>query len=366
MAEAYDEVTSRSNSLMNTCENLLEQQHSLQNLVMTIKHSLEPLNNVEDFAHILGIPTDAYGSRTQIKQTSSSVHHATPASDPRSADFQKTMNHITTAMKFIKDHPDLKDAELYKKWLKMLQHRAHAITTRNMMELLHSTEHSCQSVMHQQSLGDINSLVSSPLESLPLYQKFRALGFRMRQLTALLPNRYDDITIDDEGQFDTNNDSSSFQDPIVQVRQSYITLRTQLLSSFLAMVNKAVTPSSSEQRQATPNPNPNPPGTLSTHMRQLFSYLLRIAHLEQQLFFSLFKPSDLDPTTTTAENASSDSVAIMEYSVEVEGILDSLCSQGVSFLRPMIIREMSVDELCKVISALAEGTVNYVFQSISL
>ena len=351
MATAHDEVTSRSNLLMSTCEDLLEQQHSLEHLVMTIKQALVPLNNVEDFAHILGIPTDAYGSRTQMKAASSSVHHATPASDPRSSDFQKTMNHITTAMKFLKDHPDLKDAELYKKWLKMLQHRAHAITTRNMMELLHSTEHTCQTLMHQQSTGDMSSLLSTPLESLPLYQKFRALGFRMRQLTALLPNRYDDITIDDEGRFDTNSDSSSHQDPVVEVRQSYITLRTQLLSSFLALAHRAIAPPLSEHRPS------NAPGALGHQMRQLFSHLLRIAHLEQQLFFSLFKQSDLE--STIAENSSSESAIIMEYSVEVEGILDSLCSQGISFLRPMIIREISVDELCKVISALAEGTLNY-------
>ena len=346
MATAYDEVTSRSNTLMSNCENLLEQQHSLQNLVTTIQQSLVPLNNVEDFAHILGIPTDAYGNRTQSKLPTSGVHHATPSSDPRSSEFQKTMNHITIAMKFIRDTPDLKDAELYKKWLKMLQHRAHSITTRNMLELLHSTEHTCQALMNQQHLGDVNSLLNTPLESLPLYQKFRALGFRMRQLTALLPNRHDDITIDDEGRFDTSSDSSSFQDPVVEVRQSYISLRTQLLSSFLGLVNKSVTPSQSERQ-------PNAPGALGKQMRQLFSYLLRIAHLEQQLFFSLFRQSEV--SETNAETTPSDAITVMEYSVEVEGILDALCSQSISFLRPMIIREMSVDELCKVIATLAEG-----------
>ena len=345
MALAHDEVTSRSNTLVSNCESLLEHQHSLHSLVGTIQNTLVPINNVEEFAHILGIPTDAYGNRTQNKLHSAGIHQATPSSDPRSSEFQRTINHITTAMKFLKDHPDLKDADLYKKWLRMLQRRAHSITTRNMLDLLNSAENTSQSLLNNQTSAD-SSLLNAPLESLPIYQKFRALGFRMRQLSALLPNRFDAITIDEGGHFDSNSQSSSHQDPVVEVRQSYVSIRSQLLTSFLTLVNRAVTPTSPERTT-------NAPGGLGNQMRQIFSYLLRIAHLEQQLFFALFRQTDPE----TSELSHSDVHTSMEYSVEVESILDLLCGVGISFLRPVIIREMSVDELCRVISALAEGSM---------
>lgn len=120
MTNAYGEVTARSNNLMSNCETLLEEQHSLQDLVYAINEALTPFNNVEDFAHVLGIPVDAYGHKSTRHKTtvSSATRTATASSDPRSSEFLKTMNHITACMKFIQARPDIKDAALYKKWLR--------------------------------------------------------------------------------------------------------------------------------------------------------------------------------------------------------------------------------------------------------
>jgi hypothetical protein len=43
---------------MSNCEDLLEQQSTLQQTVAVLKSTLEPFNDVEEVAQILGIPFD--------------------------------------------------------------------------------------------------------------------------------------------------------------------------------------------------------------------------------------------------------------------------------------------------------------------
>lgn len=104
--------------------------------------SLAPFDLVEDFAPVLGIPVDAYGARIHASRSSSltsskPAHVVTLAqADPRSTDFLKTINYISLAMRAVRANPGMRDAALHRRWLAQLQHRALAITTRNMLELL--------------------------------------------------------------------------------------------------------------------------------------------------------------------------------------------------------------------------------------
>ena len=61
VARSHDEVTGRSNSLMQNCESLLDQQHALHSTVEVLKTTLAPFTDVEEASVQLGIPIDARG-----------------------------------------------------------------------------------------------------------------------------------------------------------------------------------------------------------------------------------------------------------------------------------------------------------------
>lgn len=84
---AHSDVTGRTNILMLNCETLLEQQHTLQNVVDQLQDIITPFNDVEEVAGQLGIPVDATGrayathsgsSKTMTSLSSGKLSLSTP------------------------------------------------------------------------------------------------------------------------------------------------------------------------------------------------------------------------------------------------------------------------------------------------
>ena len=147
--------------------------------------------------------------------------------DPRSQEFRMLLGRLSKAMKFLQSRPDFLDSERYIHWLYQLQHRASSLVARSMRELMESASKMCQdqymkeSTMKAKREGKsihkmliilrIPSLSHSsifvivfyikhfiwhaemPLESSPVYQKFRGLSFRMKELAALLREQIKEV-----------------------------------------------------------------------------------------------------------------------------------------------------------------------------
>ena len=109
---------------------------------------------------------------------------------------------LSTALKSLKGVNFL-DSERYHRWLVQLQCRAASLVARAMRELLESATTSCIVPVVKRGMGTGrgdgpagrdqnrnqnggNQGLETPLESTPIYAKFRGLGFRMRELSALL------------------------------------------------------------------------------------------------------------------------------------------------------------------------------------
>ena len=92
--------------------------------------------------------------------------------------------------------------------------------------------------------------------------------------------------------------------------------------------------------------------SLCANIRRAYSTLIRITQLEQQLFESLFRINK-----TTINNSINESINTnisIDESTEVLSIIQNICNTTNDCLRPLIIHESNVDELCKVINILAE------------
>lgn len=176
-----------------------------------------------------------------------------------------------------------------------------------------------------------------------MYTKFRALGFRMRQLSALLPSHASEEEEEEDG--NTRGNAS----PEADVRQSYVSTRASLVLLLLDRMH-AAGQGGAEGRGPS----------LCQSIRATLVCATRLAVLEQQLFFALFREDPLpSPTLPPADgsdaSASATTASGMEYSGEVDAVLEAMCAACAAHLRPMVIREGSVDELCRVASGLAEG-----------
>lgn len=54
LSTIYYEVTGRTNTLMRSCEDLLEQQHKLQATIESMREFLLPFNDIEEISNLLG------------------------------------------------------------------------------------------------------------------------------------------------------------------------------------------------------------------------------------------------------------------------------------------------------------------------
>ena len=172
-----------------------------------LKSTLAPFNDVEGVAGLLGIPFDARGLPTKqnekaSQKADSGVVTDTFNIDPRAPEFKDVLLRLSTALKSLKGVNFL-DSERYHRWLVQLQCRAASLVARAMRELLESATTSCIVPVVKRGMGTGrgdgpagrdqsrnqnggNQGLETPLESTPIYAKFRGLGFRMRELSALL------------------------------------------------------------------------------------------------------------------------------------------------------------------------------------
>lgn len=174
-----------------------------------LKSTLAPFNDVESVAGLLGIPFDARGMPTKKWEKGHENGHSKVEGtekgmvmdsfniDPRAPEFKDVLIRLSTALKSLKGVPFL-DSERYHRWLVQLQCRAASLVARAMRDLLEGAS-SASTVMKRggsmEGTGRTDSFnrikvpsngVDTPLESTPMYAKFRGLGFRMRELSALL------------------------------------------------------------------------------------------------------------------------------------------------------------------------------------
>lgn len=414
VASLYDDVTGRTNSLMMNCENLLEQQHTLQATVEALKTTLAPFTDIEGVAELLGIPFDPKGLSTNEGGASrSTVATSFNVIDPRAPEFKDVLLRLAKALSFLRNRREFRDSERYTRWLEQLQNRATSLVARAMRELLDSASKSCQDITKQHVLenkavttvkggGGGNKVASAagygvsnsgidinaPLESAPLYQKFRGLGFRMRELSALLKGQHQSGTTNNDSNTSVNSSTASIllrsdQDVIAEVKQTYVLLRTELLLPFIKstcttalamyghttnnpMATGATAPTNVDVSGAIP---PSSMTSLCAGIRHAYSTLLRITQLEQHLFDSLFRQSspEDDPDNkgneiSAAAAASSTgnipkgslSTSSSTQNPEVHSIVESISNATGDLLRPLVIRESDVDELCRLINTLAE------------
>ena len=253
----------------------------------------------------------------------------------------------------------------------------------------------------------------SPIEGASLYRKFRGLGFRLKELAGLLqPPRGAGATAG----ADTSEELEEDHATLDEVKQAYIGMRQQLLVPFVHALSIAkpvntknllapppATSSSTSNiavtkaRSQLTLPGRDNNLTLCPAIHHAYSMLLRVCQLEQQLFTSLFCADDEEDTastfatvttpTTRGANAASVSSPSTPYAgnasnaiaappqtpgttgtpaliakakshhvtpAEVLTIIGSLCNTICDGLRPLIIHENDVDELCRVAGTLAD------------
>jgi uncharacterized protein YoxC len=485
--QSYYDVTGRTNSLMAKCENLLEEQHNLQNTVEILNKTLKPFQDIEDVAQMLGIPYESIHHPNASNSNNSLLSPApTPSSsrksnnnsqndfitnlDPRSPEFKEMLMKLSSAVVFLHEHKDIMENSKYYQWLEKLQIRAISLVGRSMRELIDKTAKQCRDII-QQKLYSFNPSASSsaaassssstalsasssaaahhhqdnryysdeqPLESLPVYQKFRGLSFRMKELVTILlkGNLLTPVVSSSstEGETTTSFSSSSVSQKalfnhllkhdyaiLAEVKKSYSLIRMELLQPFLQ--EAFIVSLSAANRYASSTPtgtlHPTHSGTnfsniieekrsslssttpthqskglqdhassssssshlsLSTVIRHSFSTLLRISQLEYQLFDSLFNidpsskhlqeqaaagkslslespsydSSSTQPTPRSGKQHSTAKDAGSQFANDLIRVIEFLSNSTRDFLRPLIIRESSVDELCRVITALSE------------
>ena len=321
-----------------------------------LKTTLEPFNDIEDIANTLGIPFESSrdhmsprrATSNPLSKSSSSTNPVEAANlDPRSPEFQELLNRISASFLFLRSHKEIRDSGKYLAWLEKLQNRATSLVAKAIRELLEKASKACAD-LHQQKLynrahsstsSNSNSSNSnnggpsvqisahsvgkggvddSPIESAPIYQKFRGLSFRVRELTLLL--RKGDIAsaaavravLGSKKRGSVSSASASADDlpatlsgaaggggnsvhvsvrgeeVVNEIKLVYVQIRNELLLPFANDTWLAgLAPTST-------SPNPTDPGavrgavSLCSSIRLAYATLLRITQLEQQLFESLF------------------------------------------------------------------------------
>jgi hypothetical protein len=333
---------------------------------------LQPFNDFEEVAGYLGIPFDLHSKSRIIRDINSSDI------DPRSQEFQDILSRLSKALLALRSKREFLNSDKYTKWLEQLRHRAVSLIVKAMKELLDSAAKSCveknlkgnrreNGVTSGNSGSNLDLL--SPVESAPLYQRFRGLGFRIRELYTLIGRIEEEMGM-----------SNSDYEAVNSTKQSYVFMRTTLLIPFLrGLVSTVLEPSDGASPHSSHDNLRNSTGsdakgseksiesstskigsTLCSGIRSAYSSLLRLAHLEQQLYDSLFtmntssnEPAN-DGSTIGRDVLSSFTPLAPLPQDEVLRILQSLCNTLNDQLRPQVIHQTDIDELCRVITTLSE------------
>lgn len=396
---AHDDITGRTNTFMLNCEYLLEQQHSLQITGEKLKNSLGPFNDVEEIASLLGIPLGSSLINKNLTDVFNTTNNQVGTiTDPRSPEFQSALTRLSKAVLIFKKHPEFLESELYQKWLTQLQNRAISLVSRSMKDLLENSSKNCIDQINKSknqrkngSKKDLFMHEDQPLESSPIYQKFRGLGFRMRELTTLLyvgasggddENENNYVNSKSKSFFDRNvsKDYVSYKSApptpssmrtanniLSDIKQYYASIRNDLLNPFMKnLIHNFVGNGSLDINALCPS------------IRHAYSILLRVTQLEYQLVENLFGTNvskqfnEIDSNSNNnndeIESLSSISSQIKineidkkDHVTEVQIIIESICNSVGDSLRPWIIRESDVDELCRVVTTLGEDVREQVY-----
>jgi hypothetical protein len=299
---------------------------------------------------MLGIPFDSKGAPNEVNL------------DPRSVDFQNILQRLKSCQRSLALHQaELKEAERYQKLLHQLELRALSLIAKAMRDLLDNTTLSCNQHREKRPSKQ-ESQIEQQLESAYIYSKFRGLGFRMRELNSLL--RLEDCAY---------RSSDARNSVVADIRQHYVLHRNNLLSTFLkesvfvGIKNQVfVGGKLSTEFAKLSMPSQFPPRQslkLCQGIRQIFSLVLRITQLEQHLFNSLFKAGDLSSDVAVVLNSIhitsvEETKFNQQYDREVLQIMECVGLTIEEFLRPLIIAESNVDELCRIIITLNEDIRN--------
>ena len=321
--------------------------------------------------------------------------------DPRSKEFKNILVRLSKALNFLRLHDEFRDSDVYLRWLEQLQLRATSKVARAMLDLLDNAKKACVSKQLRKSPsfdaagaggGGGTGHAGEPLESSAVYQKFRGLGYRMRELAALL-------AIDEEKGAEAGAegaDAATAGDASLaehtahrQVRQAYVLIRCELLTAVVretSLTQLARRQQELSKPQATAQDATESASSalgLCLCIRQSFALLLRLAQLEFQLFESMFNLTVEDASSTADNSLSStplwdspspsapgDASVPSSHPLTLErralGFVDSdpcpevsrivaiLSSATADSLRPLLIHEAEVDSLCRVVTALAE------------
>ena len=432
---------------------LLLLQHTYAQTVEILRSTLQPFNDIEQISTVLGIPFDTLHLHTNSNTTTNNTNTtSTTTLDPRSAEFKEILTKISKTAIYLKTHNDIMDSKRYIQYLHTLEIRITSIITRNMNEIIEKITKQCIEINEQKIFNKYKRkndvIIDLPIESMPIYQKFRSISYRLRELSSLLlkgpfyqalllnnlinnsknhsnnnknklkyystTNNNNTTTSTTTGVY--NVEGGDLEIPLLtEVKEGYVVYRNQLLLSFMRdqwistietiyntttssnnsstssinntnyssgidlikifEENKLIKPHSTTITDTTSTTNTTQKTAISlcTGIRQAFSILLRITQLELQLFESLF----ILPTTTSSTSGNSTMENNLEESsprtprtpttpttttsstttnitIEVNSIVQSIANHTRDYLRPFIIRESSVDELCRVVAALSE------------
>ena len=384
-------------------ESLTEIQNALQATVEKLTKALQPFNEVEKVAGVLGIPVDARGKPTE------SINSNSLQMDPRSPEFLEILNKLSSAIHFLRGHPDCKDSDNYLLWLEQLQHRATSIIARNMKDLIDkakqssisklvkstSTSTSLSSSAQSSNPATYGTIDEKPLESSPIYSKFRNICFRMRDLASLLIFEIDPMSSNSPTNTTQVLQLDSDGAPLVpagtaalsDVKHAYVLIRCELLK--VALVDGRQFHPSTSPRHGSDHPSGESAGIgtdegggqvylqpgLCTNIRLSFSTLLRLTQLEYQLYEAMFSVTDRQRIASTSEVQAPYTDSTIESPAapalipdllvtgsescdlsldSLHDIIDYLSGMTGDFLRPLVIHTTDVEELCRVAATLAD------------
>lgn len=409
VSSSHKAVTERTNVLMMNCEALLEYQQNLHNVAERLNGILKPFNEVEEIAHVLGIPVDASGKKT-MRAPDTFVHNI----DPRSSEFKDALQKISTAIACLQENIEIKDSSTYLNWLKSIQKRAKSLIVKAMLELLEGAYRTCAD---EQAKRDLKKSATSiieiddiPIESMSVYSKFRGLGFRMRELCEMLRNcdacerslQNSRVSSPTHRKGSDSHDSLYKSNPIshhenllanssepevsavAEVLHKYRSIRCELLQPVVSAAARNVIVTSGKSLVESGNiakgykndirnristgaiTNVESPASvndvdttvnfsLCSAIRQTYGILLSVAHLEQQLYHTLFRKSASmrDVTEAVSGHRSVENESVDEMK-ELVTIIQAMTSEASGQLRSLIIRENDVHSLCRVIHTLTE------------
>lgn len=386
-------------------------QHSVQNTVEILQQTLQPFDEIEEVAQQLGIPYEApSGVNNGVQKSGAVFDSGFMTLDPRSREFQDILGKLSRAFTFLRSHTEIMESDRYIQWLDKLQIRATSLIGKAMRDLIEKAAKQCRDIMQQKLFHPTSNGTNSgsqtnragnndngskvllfedqPLESSFIYQKFRGLSFRMKELASVLLrgtlSEFQQSSLEGgANSSDSNyawnkanngshkqqghNHGYKFHDSAVvtDVKRAYIMIRIELLVPFIKEAWSASYVANHLNQAASNSSNHV---TLSSGLRHAFSTLLRVTQLEYQLFDSLFnidhqsnhsesggdhaRPPLLSRSTSNSNIGSTN--LSEQLSQDMLRIIENISNCTRDILRPYIIRESSVDELCRVISALTE------------